>query len=1391
MLGKRRMTVFLVIVICSTAAAADVAAWWNPDWRFRTTVSRATPYRDDSPRPVEVAVDFPLLLDRAGIRGEFDPVSLRVVERSVGGPGREVPFAHRTERNAQEGRDQTYLTWIAQPKIGQVGAFDVYFGTKDRGTALPAYDPDLLPPENLLVNAGFERAADSNANRPDAWSVTPAQLVHLGKFAHTTGERSLEVVVDEETPSDTERNVTISQKVDVRKYAGQEMVFECDLLAERAAYGAPVSIVLQQFRADGSRIPEAAVQPRWLTIELAQGQLVQLRQRGRFNPDAATVDVRVRMRCYVRDADTREIVTGPESFFTVWLDRMVLRPGERWPWPAASHAGFVEGALESAPLNRAFECTGQRRIVFNGASEGTLTSGRLNPDPRSVHWGLEVGTLEFWCRPSWNVGDGVEHLFFEGIAYGHRLQSRLRKRGADGGNQLEFSIADAGGTLRTVRGDAPLRAGQWHHIAAAWDFPKAHLQLFVDGKRIASQGPGADPWPSSLFHTAKGKDAGIGISEEDTRSMPMQAFIGGGQECSERRAAEAALDDFRISDVARYSAEFVPSRDEFKTDEHTRALFHFENERNGVHDADDRFVFGHEVCELEPWEQEAPLEILDDGKIERRMALVKPYPSQSLFEANRAENRLTVRRPLRELPDPRFVEYSEKRVERTVTGTDDDFVLEVEGDFQPLMRSVVFEHAKDTPAKTTLLPRWRANDNVVPFSVESLAATLAPDAATDTDRAFEVFKYSLQLTNYYDAHYCETLPSGLHRPRISYTLLKALNIYPTDQCGPLNYSLRKLFLTAGISSNDASGTHHQFEQAYYGGDWRLFDLSPRLYWLNRDNTTIASRRAFEDDLYLKIRQDSSINSGIRGRRTEPRFGVAERPHSMDFPLRPGERASICWHNEGRWFEVAENREVIPLAKIPPSYGNGAVVFDPTEGEAAELDNMVIERLAGGAAGLRAKDTARPASLIYRAQCPYIFSGATVSGAFQAAEPGAIRTSLSFDKGKTWSEVWRNTGKTGEVAADLTEHVTGRYAYWLKIDLSPGQGRTVNGLKVRTVFVASPLALPGKLSLGKNRISFVGARPTVPVKTTCTYVERRKSDLGVSLSSLSYYNMDDDQHRNLFITPPGGEVPVQVTLEGQPLSGEVALENLPEGWTSNPGKKPINLLDRNGSASERFAIQTNEGDEGEVHAFDVVVHDRDRPQTQDSELDTRRITAQVLIADAALVREAEKADESAGRVAPFELAELSDRHGMAFSGGGKLSFDFTASREGRHALWLLARWDRDGSTRMTLAVERKNGADSDVKTRNLRRAVMIGFTDWTDPNRAHTKMFNAYGEQYGHWAWYRIPDIQLGAGEHRLTLGAESGVSFDALVLLPQTPAVDRAAMNLFQNWNYAPWNNPK
>lgn len=1335
--------------------------WWNDGWRYRTVVTRPTPWRDEGARPVEAVVDFARLLEKAGITGEFDPDSLRVIAPTAEGAGTEVPFACRTESDYTTGRDRTYLAWMAQPGEGS-GIFHIYFDTKDRGIAPPSYPTDALPPENLLANPNFDETADGF---PTHWSISPPELMQFGRFAHTTGNQSLKIIIDENTPATLPRQVTIEQRVDVRQFAGKEMVFECDLLAERATYGAPVTIELQQFREDGSRIFEYAVDPRWLTIELAQGQFVQFRERGRFHAEAATVNVQIRFRCTVKDADTGEIVDGPDTFFTVWLDRLVLRPGERWPWPAEARGGFVEGALENAPLNRAFEFTGRRRLAFNGDSEGALSRGELDTDPRSLHWGVQTGTLEFWCRPSWGPGDARERVFFEGIAYARRSQSYLSKVRVRGKNCLKFTIQNDHATDYQIITPAPFQAGRWHHVAVTWNLPEAHLQLFFDGKLMGVAGPGLKPVPIAAFRHRRHRH----MPQHAPRQLPIQAYIGGNENCGTDDSVEAAIDEFRVSDIARYTTDFTPARREFACDEHTRALFHFENERDGIHIGDDGFVRGHLACELPRQEETVALEIRTGTRVESRAVVVQPHATQEQFEANRAENRMIVKRPFLALPDPRFTEHCAREAERTVRDGQETFTLDVGGDFEPLMRSVTFRHAEEGP--TTLLPRWRANDNVVPFSVKDLAETLGANVADDAQKAFEVFKYALATSNYFSVQFCETLPTR-HRPRIAWTLLKALNIYPLHQCGPMNHMLRKIFLAVGISSNNALGTHHQFGQAFYLGQWRLYDLAPRLFWLQRDNASVASRRDIEEDPYLLIRQINMFNAWIRGYAYDQMLGQAERPHSMDFPLRSGEEASVCWHNEGRWFELVDEREPETLAKLPPYFGNGALVYTPSaEGDAAALENLSVEE-ADGAIILKPRDPSKPASLTYHVHCPYILSDGTVTGEFTARKAGGVSLSVSFDGGKQWNSVWRSRRKSGTINASLLDQITARYEYWLRLDL-PAGGATIRNFRVRSTFVVSTLSLPGKLSRGPNRIAFRGGPVTSPVTTTCRWIERRKVDLGVSLNTLSYYLNGDETHRNLLICSPDRPAALAVTLQGRAFQGEVALEGLPATWIEGAQAQPVSLQNAD-PAVVKFQIRPIETALATIQAFNVVLRERGKE---------RRIEAQALIAESPLVREAEAADEITGSVAAQELPEASGARVMTFSGEGALHFKFETTRKGRYALWLRARWDKKEDAEFTLKLDGH-------KPRRLPATAMFGFTNWTSARAAYTKMYSSFGEQYGHWSWYRISSIALAAGEHRMVLGAQEGASFDALALLPQNDTMDRAAMNLFQNWNYSPWRNP-
>jgi hypothetical protein len=185
-----RFALAWLVLGCPLASGSEPQTWWNVGWRYRTTVVRPTPYRDAAVRPIEVAADLTLLLQRAGIEGEFDPQSVRVIARHEGGAGEAVPFALRREFDPRAGRVEEYFNWMATPAIGTVGQFDLYFETKDRKIEPCRFDSTLLPPENLLANPAFDTGSSPV---PDGWTAAPAELIRWGK-----------------TPAFAERKATLS-----------------------------------------------------------------------------------------------------------------------------------------------------------------------------------------------------------------------------------------------------------------------------------------------------------------------------------------------------------------------------------------------------------------------------------------------------------------------------------------------------------------------------------------------------------------------------------------------------------------------------------------------------------------------------------------------------------------------------------------------------------------------------------------------------------------------------------------------------------------------------------------------------------------------------------------------------------------------------------------------------------------------------------------------------------------------------------------------------------------------------------------------------------------------------------------------------------------------------
>ncbi len=108
-------------------------------------MERPAPYGNELARPVEVAVDFTRLLEKAGLPGKFAPGSVRVVERDPSGKPRNCPAFSALQFDPERGTWQGYVAWIARPRAGSAGTADIYFDVEERGIKPPDYDPGAAP----------------------------------------------------------------------------------------------------------------------------------------------------------------------------------------------------------------------------------------------------------------------------------------------------------------------------------------------------------------------------------------------------------------------------------------------------------------------------------------------------------------------------------------------------------------------------------------------------------------------------------------------------------------------------------------------------------------------------------------------------------------------------------------------------------------------------------------------------------------------------------------------------------------------------------------------------------------------------------------------------------------------------------------------------------------------------------------------------------------------------------------------------------------------------------------------------------------------------------------------------------------------------------------------
>ena len=840
--------------------------------------------------------------------------------------------------------------------------------------------------------------------------------------------------------------------------AGHAVRFEMDVESRsKMAWGNPIA--LRQLDAAGKTLPEDVVDPRSISHMRPPSVLCNLRANGRIHPQAAKVRLVIEIRCMSMAIDNHGMPVSDPSLGlnALAVTRLALRSAAQLPFPKYEDACFAPG-VSGEPGDCALVLGGEKAFWWQSHSLACWAQGKQVHDEDQLFFPSAAGTVEAWFRPAWAADDRTTYFLFEGAHHRPMMNVHAQDR------LVWLTYCPAKGELKAClrSGDfdnkriwsagaanVTLKPGAWSHVAFQWGTDSA--EVFVDGVKVVGL-PLAGWTPFDI------------TGPRANEMMPLECYVGSmanearlrrGPFGSSRALYPGAIDLVRASTGKRYPAKgFVPPR-KLAADGATRALFGFDRSFDGVSGGGAACVPGT-YRSLEP---RTARKLAVDGKD------VPYHPETIRPEADPK----VVLNTLLYTNMPTAADFDAARITRRRT-----FDLEPGGTAAlDLPRGIHgdFVEVANTGREPLRYPIVLNAGDVDPRSCGDMADTMGLAGRTGRERANRVFQYVLDASDYFMNH-TATFPAGSDVPEdVEYKALMMLNGYCGFECGPLNNMTANFFAcVGGVAASQNAGYGHSFQQAFYDGKNRLYDLSALRFYPGLDNESVGSLEEGENETaqFQRVGDYAShfIRNGTRGAYVQdPAFQA-----KVGMVLNPGESFRVWQANDGQVndlnfrAEYPGNRE-----KDDPrafayliDYGKETHATPRSGYRIWRLDRFFPHYLNGFLSFDGRPDAANPAfaepkdgSFCYR-----VTSGYPIVHAEYAAElksGGTADLELSTDGGRTFRPV-------GGV---LNYEVRARQAYLVRVKAPMA---AVARFRARTEVMLNPRIFPGRLRAGANELT---------------------------------------------------------------------------------------------------------------------------------------------------------------------------------------------------------------------------------------------------------------------------------------------------------------------------------
>ncbi len=466
--------------------------------------------------------------------------------------------------------------------------------------------------------------------------------------------------------------------------------------------------------------------------------------------------------------------------------------------------------------------------------------------------------------------------------------------------------------------------------------------------------------------------------------------------------------------------------------------------------------------------------------------------------------------------------YLDRRVREysiVVTKPEAEYTIEVYGTMDPENVEIEIENLGDRPVVN---PWLTVNDLFDWFNVESLVEEITRGCKTDEEKALAIWSW-VQWKRFQRSPHDDS----------SLNPIRGLNGYGYGICGHTSAWLKRLFTSAGLKARVWELTGHTVTEAFYNGAWHMLDGNVKVFYLDRDNRTIASLAKLEHDPWLIERGIHPTDAWFRGPDPPERNrefvhylitdkdnwesdgydSEADNPYSMAMTLRPGERLVRWWKPVLKKFE---GRDKDPL--VPRQYANGRLIWEPDLKRIDMMDYIDVPPI--GNITTSAQDSRNPAIHIARLQDPEMYDrqsrftiptqspypvvgGRLFCTLVREGESTLDQAEIFFGQpgygsGNLYSYQWYTGPQNLEIDLDPSFLRSGvLYDYSIGFTLRGNANSTpptqsgVDYLRLVTDLQLSPHSLPA-LSLGKNVIRYRDSS-TGPRKVRITHRWREVTD----------------------------------------------------------------------------------------------------------------------------------------------------------------------------------------------------------------------------------------------------------------------------------------------------------